>query len=1496
MTKSPPSEPPPKHATMKAFIHREGGLKTKGLLSSSPGFKEPWVFRHAANILQARNANGVASVAPHGTMDGIPLGFDGGNSTSAKGQPKVVPTLGLNTQALWTWFKRTMLNRPSTWLIVTSVILWATSPFVMAAEKPALRTPERTELWVPSDELARVLEKSENKNAVFLTPEQYDALIRDAGRLKPDDLAKPPPTNAVVESIRLKGRVLDGESGFTIHGEISAKALADDWSLVNVKLPWKSVGKLSTKDGALLSVPGDSKKTTTLAAASALSLFVKGPAMHRVEFDCIAPINHGGSPDERVLFFEPTSVPTVLELTLPAGAQITQGPSRETVGDVHRFLLNTGSGTSIIAWRLQPPAGSLASLSTQSLRGACRVAESEIIATYDVVLSSTATDAPAREMAFDVTPAGASVILVEGDKVESWTQMNGTLAVKLSAEARSLQLRVELRVPVTLPEKDTLPVEPPALVLSGAKQVPAIVELGLDEGVEMLELRSSRSLAASVAEWDAASEKATAIIRKVSPRIVVDADARIFVSRDFAEIERILNATSDVPVDHLKVNLAADEEILEVNWQSGPKLEWKRVGQSVEIEWQQRVDARHAGKFTIKSRKKLPAGTQPVTITNITIDDAKKLAGYIALDHDPAWRVALKQTSGLEDRDARLTPVSGKMAWFALREFTLSIELQRRESVVDAEITAYALPRAKSVEIEGQIALDITGAPLRQIEVRVTKEQAKLLRFTSPLIAEQSFDEATGAWKLTLARESTGRVNLRWRISLDGKVAQASNSPDQPPQQDDADGQAGKLSHIQASLPRFELPAARRFRGSWVVEANTDTQLSFATQSLQPVDVIRVPSVEGYTPRHRLVAAFSYGSGAHELTLTAKRHASSELAALVISKLALTSVLGVDGGSKHEAVIDLRHSGEQFAHVRLPSGAELLSIIVDGRAVKPVRGEDGAIAIPLPGGTAGRDTVTTRLIYELPGDPWPGHGTRKLDPITFLGDAPVLATDWRVHVPDGFSYEKVATGMEQTGTELNSSLLDGVRERIRQNEIKRLADRAASSTYGFGSTPPVPPDYQLEVEQELKRRELERSTQAQLDRLLSRPDAKKKANKDSLSMEVADIEKAGKQFEDALRRDPHNAAARRGIERVEQLKSEYFASAGDKTRAQMLAKVDEQWETKVPLASTADPFGSVASPDSYQKEKLDRIIFPVVSFRDATLEDALEFLRVKSRDLDTFEKIPENRGVNMVLQTGDAPVDAKITLDLKDVPMTEALRYVTELAGLKFRIEPKAVMIEPITETSSEQHTRVYEVPENFSGRLGAMSAIEFLKNQGIQFPDGSSASFDGRSSRLAVKNTQPNLDLIERVVQVIINLKADETMPEVFGPSIQLADTTKSGLIPLELDLPSSGQVLRFSGSQAPEVLELRFTSWERQMAWACGLMAVGGLVFAIWGRRRAVLRTLLVVLVLSLGVKLLVEERLPLANAALFGWLVALAIWVVFRICAGISKRTGGVRHVEA
>lgn len=90
-------------------------------------------------------------------------------------------------------------------------------------------------------------------------------------------------------------------------------------------------------------------------------------------------------------------------------------------------------------------------------------------------------------------------------------------------------------------------------------------------------------------------------------------------------------------------------------------------------------------------------------------------------------------------------------------------------------------------------------------------------------------------------------------------------------------------------------------------------------------------------------------------------------------------------------------------------------------------------------------------------------------------------------------------------------------------------------------------------------------------------------------------------------------------------------------------------------------------------ERAEKIIFPAVTFQNATLAEAVAFFRAKSRELD-----PGKRGVNIVL-AGELSINpAKITLGLKQVPLTEALKYVAALAGVRLVPRENAFEIAPL--------------------------------------------------------------------------------------------------------------------------------------------------------------------------------------------------------------------------
>ena len=92
---------------------------------------------------------------------------------------------------------------------------------------------------------------------------------------------------------------------------------------------------------------------------------------------------------------------------------------------------------------------------------------------------------------------------------------------------------------------------------------------------------------------------------------------------------------------------------------------------------------------------------------------------------------------------------------------------------------------------------------------------------------------------------------------------------------------------------------------------------------------------------------------------------------------------------------------------------------------------------------------------------------------------------------------------------------------------------------------------------------------------------------------------------------------------------------------------------------------------------MDRIIFPSIKFDDATLDEAVEYLRVKSHDLDTQETRMKRKGVNVCVRNAADKLTAPlISLDLKAVSLKAALIRITELTGCTYRVEDQEVVVE----------------------------------------------------------------------------------------------------------------------------------------------------------------------------------------------------------------------------
>lgn len=122
----------------------------------------------------------------------------------------------------------------------------------------------------------------------------------------------------------------------------------------------------------------------------------------------------------------------------------------------------------------------------------------------------------------------------------------------------------------------------------------------------------------------------------------------------------------------------------------------------------------------------------------------------------------------------------------------------------------------------------------------------------------------------------------------------------------------------------------------------------------------------------------------------------------------------------------------------------------------------------------------------------------------------------------------------------------------------------------------------------------------------------------------------------------------------------------------ILDKEDEPSANTAGPATPVSPGAAVAPPDVDEtaliRQKLEKIIFPLIEFEEATAQQVLAYLQKRSRDLD-----PAGVGVRIVLVK--AAGTRTVTMSMKDIPLGEAIRYTCLGCGLKYRVEKDRVVV-----------------------------------------------------------------------------------------------------------------------------------------------------------------------------------------------------------------------------
>ena len=307
--------------------------------------------------------------------------------------------------------------------------------------------------------------------------------------------------------------------------------------------------------------------------------------------------------------------------------------------------------------------------------------------------------------------------------------------------------------------------------------------------------------------------------------------------------------------------------------------------------------------------------------------------------------------------------------------------------------------------------------------------------------------------------------------------------------------------------------------------------------------------------------------------------------------------------------------------------------------------------------------------------------------------------------------------------------------------------------------------------------------------------------------ELQKYEEAEVCFDKVLSVDPYNRDAMRFLRRIGDIRFEASTTEREATVTDMMNAVRDEWNPHIRKESSlAKPVMNaptvVEQTDVLRtRQKLQKLIIPQIEFKQANITDVLDFLSKASVEADVEEKI----GVNIIpkLPAAGAPAAADaaapaaaapdaaapaagvqatatppITLTLRRVNLLDAIKYITDLAGLSYRIDKNVVFVTPRGVDPSLLITHMYPVSQALinsisekasgggaapgaapaAGAAAAPAAADttpaaagnlstFFTQAGVPFPPGTFVTYNAAISKLIVSHTPENQEKIESIL-----------------------------------------------------------------------------------------------------------------------------------------------------
>ncbi|HUK81659.1 MAG TPA: hypothetical protein VLZ12_03410 [Verrucomicrobiae bacterium] len=156
------------------------------------------------------------------------------------------------------------------------------------------------------------------------------------------------------------------------------------------------------------------------------------------------------------------------------------------------------------------------------------------------------------------------------------------------------------------------------------------------------------------------------------------------------------------------------------------------------------------------------------------------------------------------------------------------------------------------------------------------------------------------------------------------------------------------------------------------------------------------------------VLAYRYLRPHYELAIVTRRYDEAEVLQALVDNARLTTVVADDGQLMTQISLSVRNNARQYLEIALPSGAQVWSAFVGGRAVRPSL-RDGKLVLPLENAGTDNATIAVELTY-VGAERFP-RGRGRVDFASPSLDVPLKNVRWEFYLPPDYRYGDFAGTM-----------------------------------------------------------------------------------------------------------------------------------------------------------------------------------------------------------------------------------------------------------------------------------------------------------------------------------------------------------------------------------------------------------------------------------------------------------------------------------------------------